>query len=135
MKRERLEHRWRKATYLAAQVHQHAVGGEVLHRHDVSFGAGLARSTQLRSAGSCSPSLVEELTELLATQPGQLVLLQSRESVFDVIVDVGLAHPPGHRLDRYIEIVGDVSEGQTTAIGDVKRSGLKRSSSLLSRPV
>lgn len=71
------------------------------------------RSTQSRGGGSCSLSP----TGGSAAELDQIGLLRHGEVVLDAAVDVGLADPPAHRLDRHIEVSGHLRHGQVTPAG------------------
>ena len=58
-------------------------------------------------------------------------MLGGREAVLDAVVDVGLAHPAAHRLDRHTEIGGHLREGQVPSAGDRDHISLELGRELL----
>jgi hypothetical protein len=52
---------------------------------------------------------------LLAAQLHQLGLFGGGDAVADAVIDVGLAHPPTHRLHRDVEVGRDLGDRQITA--------------------
>src|SRR3712207_9288601 len=71
------------------------------------------------SSDVCAQDLVLHLQPaLLPAQLHELVLLGAGLPVDDAVVDVGLAHPAAHRLDRDVEVGSDLGLAQVTAAGD-----------------
>jgi hypothetical protein len=54
----------------------------------------------------------------LAAQLHELVLLAAGLAIHDPVIDVGLAHPAPHRLDRDVEIGSDLGLAQVAVAGD-----------------
>jgi hypothetical protein len=80
-------------------------------------GAGALNLGEVRG---CSPQdlVLHRQAPVVAAKSHHLVLLGGGETVFDAVVDVGLAHPPPDGLDRHVEVSGDLGDGQVAPAGD-----------------